>query len=821
MLTALLLFCLFIVSVKADTYSGKIKKGNLINNIYVKKSLPDGSGYYLYEQASFINRSLDNQFVYCLQPYVFVDGNAEYQVQYSDYLQVIEMTPEQWERVSLLAYYGYKYGNHTEDKWYAVTQLLIWKAVSPNTEIFFTDTLAGNRNDNLYINEINELNSLVANHSDRPSFNTTSLSLNIGQTISLNDSNGVLSNYKVASTNNVDASISGNSLSITATGVGSASVTLEKCDILYSTPPIVYYSPFSQDVLAVGQYDPIFTTIEFNTLGGKVAINKIDSETKLSIPQGQATLEGAVYGIYKEDGTYVSQIVTDKTGYAKSDYLPSTGRFYLQEISRSTGYLLDNTRYYFTIDDNNLEPTINVKEQVVKNYISILKQYDYVDGNTTFLNAESGIEFEIYYPDGRLFDTIKTDKNGYASINLPYGVWKFHQVNSTAGYEKIQDFHITVDYDSSNEQYYNILNNSISAYLQIIKRDVETGKTIALANTTFKIFNKDKNQYVSQYVGGKIYSEFTTDETGKSITYLKLESGDYKLVEIKSPYGYLLDSDGIDFTIGEDTYYNYTTYGTFVTIYYDNKPIKGQVEINKSGEKFVIEDNSYKYEKVPLEEIEFELYAKEDILSSDKQIIYYKAGTLVDTLVTDETGYVISKPLPLGNYCLIEKRTKDGYVIDTEEHCFTISAIDDKTEIVYMNLNLFNYLKKGTIELTKTDLVTGETISNTTIEIYTENDDLIFTGITDENGIIVIDDLPVGKYYLKESRPADGYLITDEIVYFEIKENGEIIKANLKNEKIKVPDTGISDSKILNYVAFVLIVSGVGYIIYEDKKKKK
>lgn len=71
-----------------------------------------------------------------------------------------------------------------------------------------------------------------------------------------------------------------------------------------------------------------------------------------------------------------------------------------------------------------------------KNYISILKQYDYVDGKTTFLNAEPNVKFEIYYPDGRLFDTITTDKNGYATKNIPFGVWKFHQVNSTAGYEK-------------------------------------------------------------------------------------------------------------------------------------------------------------------------------------------------------------------------------------------------------------------------------------------------------------------------------------------------------------------------------------------------
>lgn len=100
-------------------------------------------------------------------------------------------------------------------------------------------------------------------------------------------------------------------------------------------------------------------------------------------------------------------------------------------------------------------------------------------------------------------------------MNLPYGVWKFHQVNTTTGYEKIYDFYITVNETSEKEQYYNILNNTLYAYLQVIKVDSETGKTIAIANTTFKIFNTDTNQYVSQYVGGKVYSEFKTDEMAK------------------------------------------------------------------------------------------------------------------------------------------------------------------------------------------------------------------------------------------------------------------------------------------------------------------
>ena len=240
--------------------------------------------------------------------------------------------------------------------------------------------------------------------------------------------------------------------------------------------------------------------------------------------------------------------------------------------------------------------TVEVFETVVKNYISILKQYEFVDGDTTFLNAEKDITFEIFYPNGDKFDEITTDKNGYATINLPYGVWKFHQVNTTTGFAKIYDFYITVDYNSEQEQYYNILNNALSAYLQVFKVDSETGKTIAIKDTTFKIYNIDKKQYVSQFVGGKVYSEFKTDENGKFTTYLKLESGNYRLIEVSSPKGYLLDEKGVEFTIGNDTHFAYTTYGPFITMYVKNTPIKGKIEIFKSGEIFTAENDSFNYD---------------------------------------------------------------------------------------------------------------------------------------------------------------------------------------------------------------------------------
>ena len=138
-------------------------------------------------------------------------------------------------------------------------------------------------------------------------------------------------------------------------------------------------------------------------------------------------------------------------------------------------------------------------------------------------------------------------------------------------------------------------------------------------------------------------------ENGKMITYLKLPAGNYKLIEVSAPNGYLKDKDGLKFTIGNDTHYSYTTYGAFITVTYKNTPIKGQLEIKKTGENLVIKDGKYTYKDKKLSGVTFEIYAEEDIKSADGNHLYYEKGTKVDTITTDKNGYAISKKLPLGN----------------------------------------------------------------------------------------------------------------------------------------------------------------------------
>ena len=115
-------------------------------------------------------------------------------------------------------------------------------------------------------------------------------------------------------------------------------------------------------------------------------------------------------------------------------------------------------------------------------------------------------------------------------------------------------------------------------------------------------------------------------------------------------------------------------------------------------------------------------------------------------------------------------------------------------------------------------------IPNTKIEIYTDSDELIFSGVTDKDGKIIIKDLPINqKFYILEIEPATGYIKTDEKMYFEIKEDGEIVKCTMTNEKIvvEVPNTEENDSFLIEIISGIICVSGIGIIIYARKKSEE
>ncbi len=803
-------------TVNASTYNETFNdKSQWISGDYILKVKGSTRKY---QQMTVITRNSDGSFVYCIEPGTPVSDGAVYPGQDFDQSYVGQMTQEQWRRITLLAYYGYGYGNHTDIHWYTVTQYLIWQTVPHGYDIYFTDSLNGNRITK-YTNEINELNRLVEEHNISPNITNDTIDMVIGDTVELTDSNNVLNKFEVVDTDNVSASISGNTLSITANDVGDGSVTISKRDKNYSHPAIIYYHPTSQDLMMRGAYDPIDVNLKIEIVGGKVSVKKVDMDTGLGIAQGDATLDGAVYGIYDLEGNRVGEVISKGGEYVTSDYLPSLGTFYLKEEKSSTGYELNETKYFFNITKDDLYPEVDVTEKVIERDLKIFKVY--ASDETGFLTGEPNVTFDIYLKStGEKVTSITTDENGYATATLPYGTYTVRQVSSTEDHEMVEDFEIVVNEYSEDPIYKLLANAEITARLKVIKIDSETGNTIPVAGIKFKIFDVKNNEYVCQ-VTDKEQCVFETNDEGILLTPLPLESGTYRLEEQDQKLdGYLWNEEALTFAIGDDsTLINDEVFGAIVEVEFENTQVKGKVEINKTGEELIIEDDSYHYEKIKLEGAEFELRANEDIIVGGKT--YYKKGELVTILVTDKDGYASIDNLPLGKYTLKEVKSANNNVLDPNTYEFELVYEDQYTEVVYKTFTLDNKYPKGELEFTKTDLVTGDPLPDTKIEIFTENGVKVFEGRTDENGKIIITDLPVGKYFILESDAPDGYILNEEKMWFSITENGEIVKADMTNEKIvEVPNTLQEKDILIEIISATLLLSGIGIIIYAKKKSK-
>lgn len=806
----------FIPTVNASTYNETFNdKSQWISGDYILKVKGSTRKY---QQMTVITRNSDGSFVYCIEPGTPVSDGAVYPGQDFDQSYVGQMTQEQWRRITLLAYYGYGYGNHTDIHWYTVTQYLIWQTVPHGYDIYFTDSLNGNRITK-YTDEINELNRLVEEHNIRPNLSNDTIDMVIGDTVELTDSNNVLNKFEVIDTDNVSASISGNTLSITANDVGDGSVTISKRDKNYSHPAIIYYHPSSQDLMMRGAYDPIDVNLKIEIVGGKVSVKKVDADTGLGIAQGDATLDGAVYGIYDLEGNRVGEVISKGGEYVTSDYLPSLGTFYLKEEKSSTGYELNETKYFFNITKEDLYPEVDVTEKVIERDLKIFKVY--ASDETGFLTGEPNVTFDIYLKSsGEKVTSITTDANGYATATLPYGTYTVRQATTTEDHEMVEDFEIVVNEYSQDPIYKLLANAEITARLKVIKIDSETGNTIPVAGIKFKIFDVENNEYVCQ-VTDKEQCVFETNDEGILLTPLPLESGTYRLEEQDQKLdGYLWNSETLEFTIGDDsTLINDDVFGAIVEVEFENTQVKGKVEINKTGEELIIEDDSYHYEKIKLEGAEFELRANEDIIVGGKT--YYKKGELVTILVTDKDGYASIDNLPLGKYTLKEIKSANSNVLDPNTYEFELVYEDQYTEVVYKTFTLDNKYPKGELEFTKTDLVTGDPLPDTKIEIFTEDGVKVFEGRTDENGKIIITDLPVGKYFILESDAPDGYILNEEKLWFSITENGEIVKADMTNEKIvEVPNTLQEKDILIEIISATLLLSGIGIIIYAKKKSK-
>lgn len=553
---------------------------------------------------------------------------------------------------------------------------------------------------------------------------------------------------------------------------------------------------------------------------------------------GDATLAGAVYRVFRDEngnkkydaGEWYKDYTTDENGQFTTDDGDNVGElivgytYYIYEIFAPDGYrlcgeVLDISHKATEQDNRYARYSHRQGDEVMWFQFEIFKLRN-IDPETVV--PEEGAVFEVYltsagsYENARTFERtiITTNEDGKAiSCELPYGEYTVHQIGSnydeTNSY--VSDF--TVDGKVDKKIYSTVkINNLIELMLQIRKVDgTLEGALIPYAGAEFEIYrvNADGSRIkVVEQFGDSLRSVFTTNAEGIIELAYPLAVGNYELVEITAPYGYVVWDKPMKFvvskaevddqiTVGETG--NERMYGR-VIVDAENTPVYGTVVVTKIGEGFASvshneTSNIYTpvWSEMNLEGATFNVYAAEDIIALDGTVRYEK-DELVDTITTGSDGVAeTSAPLYLnydgvGRYYLVEVEAPIGYTLDTTRHSFEVTYKDQNTAIVSASASIFDQHFVPNLEVHK-DLLPG-TISGTNGEVFDRHEytqvtfgvyaaaDIVAADGTiipknalieiircDANGLAVSSvNYPFGSYYVKELT-TDNWHYMDETAY--------------------------------------------------------
>lgn len=505
----------------------------------------------------------------------------------------------------------------------------------------------------------------------------------------------------------------------------------------------------------------------------KIHLIKEDAQTGAN-PQGDATLEGAVYGLYaREDivhpdgttgivhkaGDLVSTLKVDQKGDAvvKDLYL---GKYFVKEIQAPEGYLLDETEHdvecaYEGGTVPTIERTVKSTELVMKQPFQIIKA---ANNGQTDADLLKGVGFSAYLKsslekkedgsydfshaepviltaDGKT--EMFTDEKGYAcSIPLPYGTYIVRETTTPHNYKPVEDFEITIRENNPDKpQVWKVLlDKEFSAKLKIIKKDDETKKPVLVAGTEFKIYDLDHKKYVEQvttYPTVTVHKSFFTDSQGYLILPKNLEIGHYRIEEVTAPDGYVVNKNYVEITVDSDTAYEVdgVSGDVIIEVSYENQPVKGNLVVYKKGEMLSGFEKDFIYKEQYLSGAEFEVRAAEDICTPDYQkdadgnrIVLYAKDTLVTTITTGESGKAVAKDLPLGRYYVVETKAPEGFVLNPEPVKVALTYQDQDTPIVEAEAIVGNDRQKVAISVEKQDAENGQVLSGAVFGIYNKKD---------------------------------------------------------------------------------------------------
>lgn len=636
----------------------------------------------------------DGSTAYCIEPGVSLSTGVYdgfYDLSLEEKANRVSLSKEQLERVSLIAHFGWGYQRHYGNDWIVATQTMIWKETGRS--ISFTSrynpsdpwkyVIATPREIEEHMEEIERS---IAEYKKGVSFSKKNVRIEYGKSYDFVDTNYRLGEFSITC-QNCSYSVQGNVLKVTPTSRQNGSVLLKKQSLEWGSDFIVYYSPYGQNMLVPGIAVPMEEKVSFAVVSGSLSLHKYDFDSKVCQAKEGGSLEGSVYHLYKEDGTFVKELIIDKNCSASIMDL-ELGKYYVQEQKAGENYELDANKYSFD------------------------------------LNMEHSDKDLVVY-DKMYLGQVKIEKVDHATKTC----------------------------------------SSLSPYAN-------------LEGAVYGVYKKD----------GTLMEKLTISRNCSAFSKRNLLLGEYYIQELQAPKGYVLDTQKYFFSVTKENAEE------VILLKLENKIIETNVVIYKTFSSSFLGLNAE-------ENAVFAIYRKKD-------------NKKITTLVTNDKGYA-EVMLPYGEYVLKQVKGKKGYYLQED----ILFSVTEKASRSKKEINLVNFPYQGRLEFLKVDAATGKTLQDAYIEIYSDQDVLVFQGKTDGDGKLIVDKLDYGKYYLKEVKAPNGYAISLEKKYFEINEDGQIVSLILENEQqVRVPSTGCSYLPIYLFFSLVCFLSGGVIFLYAKKK---
>ena len=463
------------------------------------------------------------------------------------------------------------------------------------------------------------------------------------------------------------------------------------------------------------------TNLNISSNNANLKITKIDSKTKKPLPN-------VTFKLTDEKGANLGEYTTNQNGIIEVKNM-KPGTVTIKEIKVDNKYVLNPTENKLTLEWGKTS-NITIENDKKQGKINVLK----TDLENNKITLE-GVEFELYNDKNELIKKLVTDKNGEIKVdNLDIGNYTLKEVKTNEKYI-LNDEKIELKVEWNKETVLEVKNARKKGNLKIIKEDIEN-KEIKLEGVEFELYNSE----------GKCIEKLITNQNGE-IQVENLDIGTYILKEVKTNEKYILNDEEIQIKI---------EWNKQNILEIQNARKKGNLKVIKQD----IED-----EQIKLEGVEFELYDNK--------------GKLIDKYTTDVNGEIIVENLNIGNYYLKETKTNEKYVLNEKEIEIKIEW-NKETKIEVKNLR-----KKGSLKIIKVDSENAELkLEGVEFELYDNEENYINKYTTNENGEIIVENLDIGDYALKEIKTNEKYILNEEKIETKVEHNKETT-LEVKNDKIK------------------------------------